>query len=126
MTYKSKTISYLKTIGYITSDSDEVIIELLVDKVTSHILSRINKQVIPVNLESTVVSRTVGEFLDLKYTQGKLDDTFKTSIVQSVSMGDIKTSYSVTDSSSDKLLNYISSLKNTNDSLIRGYRRLKW
>lgn len=80
MSIYEKVVARLTTLGF-TEEVDEVLVSILLDKVTINILSETNLKEVPKTHDVFVVERICGEFLNSKFTTGNLND-IETDLIQ--------------------------------------------
>lgn len=119
-----KVVARLTTLGY-TEQVDEMLVSILLDKVTLNILSETNLKEVPKTHEVFVVDRICGEFLNSKFSVGSLTEIETDLIASSVSAGDTSVSFQ-TDSMSknDRLQALFNSLMKAGD--FKCLRKMRW
>lgn len=121
----------LKSLGYKVKAKDEFALTFCVDKVRKYIMTEINHKDVPEGLEHIAVDMAVGEFLLSKKTFAP-DDLTNLDLdmaVKEISLGDTKTTFAVgegSQTSEQRLNNFINYLLTYGTAQFSAYRRLRW
>lgn len=129
MDLKQDVIDYLKFIGYEADYEDEVFISILILSVVDEIKIDCNILVLPEELNSIVIKRTVGRFLEIRASNGSLFETLDISYVaKKITEGDTTVEMAIPDGQTPhKVLNdLIKNLKEYGKRQIAAYRKIKW
>lgn len=112
----------LQSLNYEVSLTDNILIEVIENKVMLEILDNINKREIPHSLNVVVVDRVCGLFLKEKYLSKSLTSDATDKMVTSISEGDIKMTFSQNKSQIEQLFDYL-----INDKYdFTPYRSVSW
>ena len=118
----------LKMIGYEWKKEDEIVINLVIDKVESSIKTRCSIDEIPSELEQIIVDRICGDFLFAKKQSGQLTEYDFELIEKQIQDGDTTVTYAIEAGQTpeqrfDKL---IKNLMDSGKGEFASFRRLKW
>ncbi len=113
----------LTSFGYTVAESDEGIINLIIEKIESKIKNECNTNEVPKELHHVAVDMVCGEFLLIQKNTGKLDidETLK-----SLKDGNITITYDEKSSDEAKMNVLIDYLINGGRGEIACYRTIKW
>lgn len=119
-------INRLEQMGYTVTETDNIILKFICEKVENHIKNFCNVNEIPDGLKQVYVDMVCGEFLHEKSSLNLLGDFNVDEAIASVTMGDVSVSYDKNASPATKLQALIDGLKNQKVGDLVCYRKLKW
>ncbi len=119
-------INRLEQMGYTVTETDNIILKFICEKVENHIKNFCNVNEIPDGLKQAYVDMVCGEFLHEKSSLNQLGDFNVDEAIASVTMGDVSVSYDKNASPATKLQALIDGLKNQKVGDLVCYRKLKW
>ncbi len=112
----------LHSFSYSIDTSDNFLIDTLLNKVTEEIRGEIGKSFIPSEIETFVIDRICGLFLQEKSLKNELGDFDEEYAVSSISEGDLSLSFTTKESKSKQLINYLIN----KDFDLSPYRSIVW
>jgi hypothetical protein len=117
----------LKMIGYEWKKEDEIVINLVIDKVESSIKTRCSIDEIPSELKQIIVDRVCGDFLFSLKSTGNLEGFNFEASIKEIKDLDTTVVYAVGSDSSEKQFDLlIDGLRNCGEREILSFRRLRW
>lgn len=120
-------INRLEQMGYTITETDNIILKFICEKVENHIKNFCNISTIPDGLKHVYVDMVCGEFLAEKSSLNQLGADFNVDeAIASVTMGDVSVSYDKNASPAAKLQALIDGLKNPKAGELICYRKIKW
>ena len=127
---KEIIIKRLSTLGYMTTDSDEWLINFAMEKVILKIQNQCNVSSIPDALIADAIDMVCGEILFVLKQSGKLNESFNLeAAIKQVQAGDTNVTFAIGDGTEtpeqrlNSLINYLMT-KGEGDFVC--YRKLKW
>jgi hypothetical protein len=123
----------LGSLGYtFTINTDTIVTEFCIAKVTEFITTFCNLSALPEQLKYHAIDMVCGEFLKVKKNSGQLNEKSgfdMTPVIKSITEGDTSYTYAIgdgtltTEQKLDKLINHL--IDNAKKQLT-AYRRLRW
>ena len=121
--------SLLPQYGYTPIDSDDVLINLAIEKVTNYVLIWCNITSIPHKLIPEMLDMVCGEFLYRKAGMNALSDgglTFEKG-VSSISEGDTSVSFHKNRNTDEEIfIEFLNELRKGRNEVLEQFRKLKW
>lgn len=122
-------VERLKSFGYEVTETDNWMIEFLIQKVENSIKADCNINTIPEGLHEIAVGMVVGEFLLNKKSRGQLEGFDLETAVRQIQEGDTSVTFAVGDGSKtpeERLDELILYLMNHGKGKLASYRCIKW
>ena len=118
--------SRLAIFGYEVQPEDGWALSYCIDRAAQDICNACNLDTVPDGLHYAQVDRACGEFLQAKYSTGKLSDETTQAAVQSIKEGDTTVQLSIGSSLTQRMAAAIATLQNSGESEFEKYRKLVW
>lgn len=118
--------SRLAMLDYMVQPEDEWALNYCIDRAAQAICDACNLDAVPDGLHDAQVDRACGEFLQAKYSTGKLSEETAQAAVQSIKEGDTTVQLSTGSSLTQRMANVIATLQNTGQDDFAKYRKLVW
>lgn len=118
--------SRLAMLGYTAQPEDAWALDYCIDRAAQVICDACNLEAVPDGLHYAQVDRACGEFLQAKYSTGKLSEETAQAAVQSIKEGDTTVQLSTGSSLTLRMENLIASLCNAGCDEFSQYRKLVW
>lgn len=116
----------LAMLGYMVQPEDAWALNYCIDRAGQIICDACNLDAVPDGLHDAQVDRACGEFLQAKYSTGRLSDETAQAAVQSIKEGDTTVQLSTGSSLTQRMENLIASLCNAGRDEFARYRKLVW
>lgn len=116
----------LSALGYSVQPEDSWALNYCIDRAAQAICDACNLDVVPDGLHYAQVDRACGEFLQAKYSTGKLSEETAQAAVQSIKEGDTTVQLSTGSSLAQRMADIIASLQNAGKDEFARYRKLVW
>lgn len=116
----------LAMLGYTAQPEDDWALNYCIDRAAQVICDACNLEAVPDGLHYAQVDRACGEFLQAKYSTGKLSEKTAQAAVQSIKEGDTTVQLSTGSSLTQRMENLIASLCNAGRDEFSQYRKLVW
>lgn len=118
--------SRLASLGYQADNNDIFALRFVLTQVENHIKNFCNIDTIPAELETVVVDRVCGTFLNQKKASGQLTGAQIEGVVKQITDGDTSVSFASNTDAETVFNNYIHQLTSGNDDCLIKYRKLCW
>lgn len=118
--------SRLAMLGYTAQPEDDWALNYCIDRAAQVICDACNLEAVPDGLHYAQVDRACGEFLQAKYSTGKLSEETAQAAVQSIKEGDTTVQLSTSSSLTQRMAAVISALQKAGESEFAKYRKLVW
>jgi len=122
-------VERLKSFGYEVTETDNWMLEFIIQKVENSIKADCNINTIPEGLHEIAVDMVVGEFLLNKKSRGQLEGFDLETAVRQIQEGDTSVTFAVGDgskTSEERLDELILYLMNHGKGKFTSYRCIKW
>lgn len=122
-------VERLKSFGYEVTETDNWMLEFIIQKVENIIKADCNINTIPEGLHEIAVDMVVGEFLLNKKSRGQLEGFDLETAVRQIEEGDTSVTFAVGDGSKtpeERLDELILYLMNHGKGKFASYRCIKW
>lgn len=120
-----KVKAFIASLGYVLKDSDNSLIQYIIENEENRLKNDINQAEIPTELEFFLVERVVSAFFNMKISTNSLGDDFNfEDAIKSIKMGDTAYDFGSVTSFRDMFTNYINSLGKGRDYIC--FRKFKW
>ena len=116
----------LSVLGYSVQPEDAWALNYCIDRAAQGICNACNLDTVPDGLHYAQVDRACGEFLQAKYSTGKLSEETAQAAVQSIKEGDTTVQLSTSSSLTQRMAAVISALQKAGESEFAKYRKLVW
>ncbi|WP_413778128.1 hypothetical protein [Caproicibacterium sp. XB1] len=116
----------LAVLGYEVQPEDAWALNYCIDRAAQAICDACNLDVVPDGLHYAQVDRACGEFLQAKYSTGKLSEETAQAAVQSIKEGDTTVQLSTGSSLTQRMAAAITSLQKAGENEFAKYRKLVW
>lgn len=116
----------LSVLGYSVQPEDAWALNYCIDRAAQGICNACNLDTVPDGLHYAQVDHACGEFLQAKYSTGKLSEETAQAAVQSIKEGDTTVQLSTGSSLTQRMENLIASLCNAGRDEFSQYRKLVW
>lgn len=118
--------SRLKSLGYEADNNDIFALQFVLTQVENHIKNFCNISEIPAELNTVVVDRVCGTFLNQKKASGQLTGAQIEGVVKRIADGDTTVEFAGNTDAETVFNSYINNLVNGNDSDLIRFRKLCW
>lgn len=118
--------SRLASLGYQADNNDIFALRFVLTQVENHIKNFCNIDTIPAELETHVVDRVCGTFLNQKKASGQLTSAQIEGVVKRITDGDTTVEFASNTDAETIFNSYINGLVNGNDSDLIRFRKLCW
>lgn len=116
----------LAVLGYVVQPEDVWALAYCIDRAAQDICNACNLDAVPDGLHYAQVDRACGEFLQAKFSTGKLSEETAQAAVQSIKEGDTTVQLSTGSSLTQRMANVIAALQKAGESEFAKYRKLVW
>lgn len=118
--------SRLASLGYQADNNDIFALRFVLTQVENHIKNFCNIDAIPAELETVVVDRVCGTFLNQKKASGQLTGAQIEGVVKRITDGDTTVEFASNTDAETVFNSYINNLVNGNDGDLIRFRKLCW
>lgn len=118
--------SRLASLGYEADNNDIFALRFVLTQVENHIKNFCNVNEIPAELETVVVDRVCGTFLNQKKASGQLTGAQIKGVAKRITDGDTTVEFASNTDAETIFNSYINGLVNGNDSDLIRFRKLCW
>jgi hypothetical protein len=116
----------LSQLGYVAQSSEDTALQFLMDKVTAEVKINCNVSAAPSDLDSAMVDRVCGEYLQQLLGIGKLTGYTFDATVKAITEGDSSFTFADDDSAETKFSKILMQMIDGLNDLEIAYRKLRW